>query len=119
MKHLKAGFVNAICSGPLLSYPILNGKFVLRGLEIASRGTSDTLIASAMGEAVKEVMEEAGCRLLEPVMKLDISVEKEMAAKISQDILKKRGTVESAEEIDEIIEISAFAPLSELRGYSA
>ena len=118
MKNLKTGFQNAICSGPILGYPILNSKFVLHSIDIA-RGTSETLIASAMEEAIKKVMEESGARLLEPVMKLEISVEKELTSLLVQDILKKRGILDGSEEHDEIAELTAFAPLAELRGYSS
>ena len=117
MKALKKGFHNAIECGPLLQYPILMAKFVLHGVEI-SRQTTDTMISAAMMKAVKTVMASAESRLLEPVMKLEITAEEDVYQKVLQDLLKKRGELLSTEDRLGSTILVAEAPLSQLRGYS-
>ncbi len=56
------------------------------------------MLAVSVIEAVNAVMKSAGARLLEPVMKLEITSEHGMAGKIGQDIIRKRGFLLSTDE---------------------
>ena len=110
-------------NGPILGFPVLDTNFILHGVEVLARGTPESLVAAAMTEAVGRVLESAGAKLLEPIMKLEITSEMDMAGSIGQDLIKKRGSILHSEQRaagggggGQVL--TANAPLSELRGYS-
>ena len=91
----------------------------MHGVEIASRGTPESLVAAAMSEAVKSVLESADARMLEPVMKLEITSDMDLAGSVGQDLIRKRGNILHSEQRGGMQVLTANAPLSELRGYSS
>ena len=120
MKTLTRGFLNALDSGPLLGYPVLNCDFKLHEAHI-QRGTPETFVSAAMAHAVDSLLKDQSTqvRLLEPVMKLTITTEEDLWQTIQQDLLRRRVEIDGNPEMrGSLIVISAFAPLSELRGYS-
>jgi elongation factor G len=117
-KALNKGFQDAVATGPLLQYPVVNSNFILHSVEI-SQGAESTLISSAMGQCVKKVLEASGSCLLEPVMRLEITTDAEMVSTVTQDLLRRRGTVDDVEFRQDLRVVTATAPLAELRGYSS
>ena len=107
-----------MCNGPILGFPVLDTTFIMHGVEIASRGTPESLVAAAMSEAVKSVLESADARMLEPVMKLEITSDMDLAGSVGQDLIRKRGNILHSEQRGGMQVLTANAPLSELRGYS-
>ena len=120
MVFFQRGFANAVSNGPILGFPVLDTNFILHGVEILAQGTPESLVAAAMAEAVGRVLESAGAKMLEPIMKLEITSEVDMAGSIGQDLIKKRGSILHSEQRaaggQQVL--TANAPLSELRGYS-
>ena len=107
-----------MCNGPILGFPVLDATFILHGADISARGTPESLVAAAMSEAVKGVLESADARMLEPVMKLEITSDMDLAGLIGQDLIKKRGSILHSAQRGGVHVLTANAPLSELRGYS-
>ena len=97
---------------------MLDTTFILHGIDISARGTPESLVAAAMSEAVKTVLESADARMLEPVMRLEITSDMDLAGSIGQDLIRKRGNILSSEQKGGMQVQTANAPLSELRGYS-
>ena len=119
LKAIKNGFNFSISSGPLINAPVLNVKFELFKVEIQP-GTKDTMISSAVGNAVKEILMDAGPKLLEPVMKLEIlSADSKITGRIRNELMNKRGQLISEDLNSEGLNcIEILVPLSELSGYS-
>ncbi|TRY62967.1 hypothetical protein TCAL_04925 [Tigriopus californicus] len=117
IKAIWKGYNDGIELGPILGYPVLNSCFTLHSVELCREATPP-LISAAMGYAMNQLMKEASMVLLEPIMRLDVTVEKEAMAVLNQDILRRRGTIEDTDLLGELNSMTAFAPLAELRGYS-
>lgn len=131
-KALQRGFENAVSEGPVAGYPLVGVECVLHSLALRSAGSSsDTLLAAAMAHSVRELMKSNRSRfkLLEPVMKLTVTAERDQIPGIVQNVIsRRRGWVPSEEEngsgVDghesnpAILTATVMAPLSELRGYS-
>ncbi|CAB4069981.1 fusA [Lepeophtheirus salmonis] len=89
-KAIKRGFDLSVSSGPLLSSSVVDSEFEITLVEINGK-TKDTLIASAVSDAMKAVLKSSNVRLLEPIMRLEICTDSSEASKITRDITMKRG----------------------------
>ena len=133
-KALQRGFENALASGPLLGYPLVNVEFLLHSAQFRGQGfnsATDTIISVAMENAIKHICkqsvqndQESNIRLLEPMMRLHITSDHDHMHKIVQDLLtNRRGQLDTESQDDDHTSLVAsrtvFAPLSELRGYSS
>ena len=72
-------------------------------------------IAASM--AFKEGCKQAKSVLLEPIMKVEITVPEEYMGDVIGDVNSRRGRMEGMEANDGMQEIKAFIPLSEMFGY--
>ena len=98
-KSIQRGFENAIVSGPLLGYPLIDLEFILHSAQFGGQKlntATDTIISAAIEHAVKQiciksVSNEHGSnvRLLEPMMRLHITSDQEQISKIIQDLIGK------------------------------
>eukprot|EP00095_Tigriopus_kingsejongensis_P002121 maker-scaffold447_size167621-snap-gene-0.48 protein:Tk02121 transcript:maker-scaffold447_size167621-snap-gene-0.48-mRNA-1 annotation:"ribosome-releasing factor mitochondrial-like" len=118
MKAIKKGFQDGVAVGPILGYPVLNAHFTLHAIAI-NREATPPFISAAVSNAVKVLLEEAGAVLLEPVMRLEFTAEKDVVAILSHDILRRRGSLEHTDLKGEMGTVVALAPLAELKGYSS
>ena len=73
-------------------------------------------IAASM--AFKEGMRQAKSVILEPIMKVDITVPEEYMGDVIGDVNSRRGRMEGMDGADGMQEIHSFIPLSEMFGYA-
>ena len=68
--------------------------------------------------AFKEAMAKAGAVLLEPIMKVEVTMPEEYMGDVIGDINSRRGRIEGMEDIASGKQVNALVPLSEMFGYS-
>ena len=68
--------------------------------------------------AFKESMRQAKSVILEPIMRVDITVPEEYMGDVIGDVNSRRGRMEGMDANDGMQEIHAFIPLSEMFGYA-
>ena len=68
--------------------------------------------------AFKDAMAKAGAVLLEPIMKVEVTMPEEYMGDVIGDINSRRGRIEGMEDIGGGKQINAFVPLSEMFGYA-
>ena len=73
-------------------------------------------IAGSM--AFKNAMQKASPVLLEPMMKVEVTVPEEYMGDVIGDINSRRGRMEGMEAVNGAQVIRAFVPLSEMFGYA-
>lgn len=73
-------------------------------------------IAGSMG--FKEGMRKADPVLLEPIMRVDITVPEDYMGDVMGDISSRRGRIEGMEAITGAQKITTYVPLSEMFGYA-
>jgi elongation factor G len=68
--------------------------------------------------AFKDAMRKAGPILLEPIMKVDVTVPEEYMGDVIGDLNSKRGKISSMETVNNVQIVHSSVPLSEMFGYS-
>lgn len=115
---VEAGIKQALQEGPLKGYPVVNVKAVLLDGSFHEVDSSEMAFRTAAMFAAKDCMKKAGPKLLEPVMKLEITSPEEFTGNIISNISNMRGRLESMETENNTQIIRSCVPLAELFGYS-
>ena len=68
--------------------------------------------------AFKEAMQKAGAILLEPIMRVEVTMPEEYMGDVIGDVNSGRGRIEGMDDIASGKMVRAFVPLSEMFGYS-
>lgn len=114
---VEKGIIEAMEKGVLLGYPLVDIKATLYDGSFHDVDSSDMAFKVAGSIALQEGAKRAGLQLLEPIMKLEVTVPDEFMGAIIGDISSRRGKIQSTETRGKSVVITAFAPLAELSGY--
>jgi elongation factor G len=115
---VEKGFRAAMESGVLAGYPTVDMRATLFDgsfHEVDSQGM-DFEIAASM--AFKEGAARSGGKLLEPVMRLDVTTPKDYLGDVMGDLMRRRGKIESQENKGAVTLIHGHVPLKEMFGYA-
>ncbi|HDP81419.1 MAG TPA: elongation factor G [Spirochaetes bacterium] len=117
------GFKEGLDEGVLGKYPVVDLKVDLHFGSYHDVDSSEMSFKIAARSALKKAMEAAGPILLEPVMVVDVYVDKEFMGDILNDINGRRGRVLGMGSKDEessgsISVVKANVPLAEMLRYS-
>ncbi|XP_057337890.1 ribosome-releasing factor 2, mitochondrial [Microplitis mediator] len=117
MSAVRRGVVLALNHGPKLGCPVIDVGVKLHWLEVG-RGTSDTMISSAISQCIRKMLEQAGIMLLEPIMRLEVVMPEEYSSRVMSDLSKRRAQIQEVTVRGQYKVLRALVPLSELMGYS-
>ena len=117
------GLREGMDEGVLAKYPVVDFSAELFDGSFHPVDSSEMSFKLAARHALKKAFENAGPQLLEPIMEVDIYVEKELMGDILNDITSRRGRVlgmGSQEESSDngVSVVKAQAPLAEMLRYS-
>ena len=112
------GIQEAAQNGVLAGFPVVDFKVELFDGSYHDVDSSEMAFKLAGSMAFKEGMKKANPVILEPIMKVEIEVPEEYMGDVIGDINRRRGQVNSMEDVHGIKQINAFVPLSEMFGYS-
>ncbi len=112
------GIQEAAKKGVLAGYPVVDFKVELYDGSYHSVDSSELAFKIAGSFAFKEAAEKAGLVLLEPIMKMVITVPEEFMGDIIGDLSSRRGKVLGYESQDGIAEIQANVPMAEVLKYA-
>ena len=73
-------------------------------------------IAGSM--AFKEAMQKAGCVILEPVMRVEVTTPEDYMGEVIGDMNSRRGRIEGMESVNGSQLIRGYVPLAEMFGYA-
>lgn len=118
LSAVDAGIQEALKEGPIKKFPVVDLKITVIDGSYHEVDSSELAFKMAGSLAVKEALVKAGPKLLEPIMKLDITSPKEYTGNIINSINSKRGRLESMDTSHSTQIIKALVPLAELFGYS-
>ena len=82
-------------------------------------GSDEVAFRIAANDAFDEALQQCQPTLLEPVMRMDIVTPEDYLGEIVGDLQKRRASIESTEARGAMTGVIAYAPLSELFGYSS
>ena len=115
---IDAGIREAAESGVVAGYPVLNFKVKVVDGSYHEVDSSEMAFKIAGSMAFKNAMEKADPVLLEPSMKVEVTVPEEYMGDVIGDLNSRRGRIEGMESRLGSEIIRAFVPLSEMFGYA-
>ena len=112
------GIEEAAQSGILGGFPVLGVKATVYDGSYHDVDPSEMAFHIAGSMAFKEAMQKAGAILLEPIMRVEVTMPEEYMGDVIGDINSRRGRIEGMDDIASGKMVRAFVPLSEMFGYS-
>ena len=112
------GIEEAAQSGILGGFPVLGVKATVYDGSYHDVDSSEMAFHIAGSMAFKEAMQKAGAILLEPIMRVEVTMPEEYMGDVIGDINSRRGRIEGMDDIASGKMVRAFVPLSEMFGYS-
>ena len=112
------GIQEAANSGIVAGYPVINFKVKCFDGSYHDVDSSEMAFKIAGSMAFKNAMQKADAVLLEPMMKVEITVPEEYMGDVMGDVNSRRGRIEGMEARAGAQVVRAFVPLSEMFGYA-
>ena len=113
-----AGIEEASKSGILAGFPVLGVKATVYDGSYHEVDSNEMAFKIAGSMAFKEAMQKAGAILLEPIMKVEVTMPEEYMGDVIGDINSRRGRIEGMDDLGGGKIVKAYVPLSEMFGYS-
>ena len=118
IKPAEEGMREASLVGTLAGYPVIDFKCTLVDGSYHEVDSSEMAFKIAASMAFKEGCRQAKSVLLEPIMKVEITVPEEYMGDVIGDINARRGRMEGMEAVSGNQVVRGFIPLSEMFGYA-
>ena len=115
---IEKGVRDNLDSGPLIGYPLTDVQVVLVGGSYHEEESTDMAFGVAASMAIRRATAEAKPALLEPMMDLQVVTPEEYIGDVIADLNQKRGKIVGVEAEDDVQNVKAHVPLSEMFGYS-
>ena len=112
------GIEEAAQSGVLGGFPVLGVKATVYDGSYHDVDSSEMAFHIAGSMAFKEAMQKADPILLEPIMRVEVTMPEEYMGDVIGDINARRGRIEGMDDIAGGKMVRAFVPLAEMFGYS-
>jgi len=116
---VERGVREAAGNGPLAGYLVIGVKATVVDGSYHSVDSSDLAFEQAAAFAFEKALKEAGPVLLEPVMRVQVSVPDAYFGAVQADLLSKRGLISDCRVHGSVRIVDARVPLVELFGYSS
>ncbi|HEX9060464.1 MAG TPA: elongation factor G [Clostridia bacterium] len=115
---IDAGIQDAMNNGVLGGYQVVDIKVTVVDGSYHEVDSSEMAFKFAGSMGFKDGCRKANPVLLEPIMKVDVSVPEEYMGDVMGDLNSRRGRIEGMEARSGAQTIRAFVPLSEMFGYA-
>ncbi len=112
------GIQGAMQAGVLAGYQVVDVKVTLYDGSYHEVDSSEMAFKIAGSMAFKEAMQKAKPTLLEPIMKVVVTVPEEYMGDVIGDLNSRRGQIQGMDTRNGTSQINSFVPLSEMFGYA-
>ena len=112
------GIQEAAAAGILGGFPVLGVHATVYDGSYHEVDSSEMAFQIAGSMAFKDAMAKAGAVLLEPIMRVEVTMPEEYMGDVIGDINSRRGRIEGMDDLGGGKIVRAFVPLSEMFGYS-
>lgn len=118
VKPVQEGIIEAANNGVVAGYPVID--FIVRIIDGSFHEVDSSEMAFKMAGifAFKEAMKKAAPILLEPIMKVEVSTPEDYQGDIMGDLNRRRGEIQSMENKNNLVLVSAKVPLETMFGYA-
>jgi elongation factor G len=118
IQPINDGIQDAMNNGVLAGFPVVDVKVTLVDGSYHEVDSSEIAFRVAGSMAFKEACKKADPVLLEPVMKVDVTMPDEYLGDVIGDLNSRRGHIEGMEMRSGAQNVTAYVPLSEMFGYA-
>jgi elongation factor G len=118
IKPIDEGIQEAMNSGVLAGYPVVDVKVELIDGSYHDVDSSERAFKIAGSMAFKEAMKRAKPKLLEPVMSVEVVTPEDFLGDVMGNLNSRRGRIEEMNPMGNATTIKAIVPLSEMFGYA-
>lgn len=112
------GFQEQMAKGPLIGFPIVGMKVMLKDGAYHDVDSSYLAFKIAAMAALREVYMQSAPVALEPIMKLETVAPEEYQGSVMGGINQRRGMIQGTQTMEGNVTITAEVPLTEMFGYS-
>jgi len=114
---VEKGLNSVLSSGPLIGFPVVDLKVALVDGAFHDVDSSAIAFEIATRAAMKEAFDSAGAILLEPVMKVEVTVPDEYLGGVIGDLNSRRGQIMGTSTRGNAQIVNAMVPLANMFGY--
>ena len=118
IKPVEDGVKQAMESGVVAGYPVVDVKVTVFDGSFHEVDSSEAAFKVAGSIAFKNAAEKANPVLLEPYVKVEVTVPEDYMGDVIGDLNSRRGRIDGMEPRNGVQVIHGFVPLSEMFGYS-
>ncbi|MDN6640062.1 MAG: elongation factor G [Tetragenococcus sp.] len=115
---VQKGLEDAMSNGVLAGYPLVDVKAELFDGSYHDVDSNETAFRIAASMSLREAAKRADSVILEPMMKVTISIPEEYLGDIMGHVTARRGRVEGMDAHGNAQTVNAFVPLAEMFGYA-
>lgn len=112
------GIEEAAKAGIIAGFPVLGVSATVYDGSYHEVDSSEMAFHIAGSMAFKDAMNKGGAVLLEPIMKVEVTMPEEYMGDVIGDINSRRGRIEGMEDIGGGKMVKGYVPLAEMFGYS-
>jgi len=118
VEAVSEGVFDAMTRGPILGYPVVDVGVKLTDGAYDEGDSSAASFRAAATMGMMEAIEQAGAKLLEPLMHVEVVVTEDFTGPVVSDLNGRRGRVQGMEPRENFQVITAEVPLAEMVGYA-
>lgn len=115
---IEEGIVEAMENGPMAGFQVVDIGIELYDGSYHEVDSSEMAFKIAASMAFREAAKKANPVLLEPIMKVEVTVPEEYMGDVIGDISSRRGRIEGSDMNMGAVAIRSLVPLSEMFGYA-
>jgi elongation factor G len=104
--------------GGLFGFPLMQVRVAIVGGQVHETESNELAFRLAAADAFEKALREAGIVLLEPIMRLEVTVPEEYVGDVLSDLQQRRAEIVRTTVRGKNTVIEAHAPLANLFGYS-
>jgi len=115
---VNAGVKEALDNGVIAGYPVVDVKVTVYDGSFHEVDSNEMAFKIAGSMALQEGVRKASPVILEPIMKVEVTVPEEYMGDIMGDLNAKRGRIQQMSDRGNAKIVDAFVPLAEMFGYA-
>ena len=114
---VQKGLESVMGAGPLIGFPVVDVKVTLVDGAYHDVDSSVLAFEIAARAGFREALREAGPKILEPIMKVEVTTPDEYMGDVIGDLNSRRGQIQGTESRGVVQVVNAFVPLANMFGY--
>lgn len=118
VKPTQEGLVSALTNGMLAGFPVIDIKATLFDGSYHDVDSNEMAYRIAASMALKEAAKRCNPVILEPIMKVEVTVPSDYLGDVIGDVSSRRGSIEGMEARGNAQVVDAYIPLAEMFGYA-